>query len=168
MVDNSDEIKVVEKLEEIKEEQKEIFERNLEIIRDNNYNRNSLVSEASSMKRSDLTTELMTDEQLKEVDDQILNVNIRQQNLKELDLAIQSINNLSEQIHTITKEDGEKVEGLMKKQKQHKQDMDDRIIVEIDRTEEINSRTCKSLVFWAFLLIILAIGVLGVLYMKRR
>ena len=159
---------MVEKLDEIKEEQKEIFERNLEIIRDNNYNRNSLVSEASSMNRSDLTTELMTDAQMKEVDEQILNVNIRQQNLKELDLALQSINSLSEHIHAITKEDGEKVEGLLKKQKQHKQDMDDKIIVEIERTEEVNSKTCKSLLFWAFLLLCLSAGVIGVIYMKKK
>ena len=163
---------LLEKIDSLYSELRYNFENNLQRIKDSNYlisydsQYNSEVKERKPS--SELEQQLINDVEIEDIIDQKEYVNERQKNLVDLDNALNSIQNMSENIYKITQEDGVKINNIFKQQVTHRDNVNERINVDIQRTAELNEGLCKKLVFFGFIAVVLAFCVVGVYYMTKH
>lgn len=162
---------LLQKIDELYNDLKVDFEHNLQKIKDSNY----LISYDSSldinnnnkMPSNDLEQKFIDDVEIADIVEQKEFVNERQKNLNDLENALNSIHNMSENIYKITQEDGVKINNIFKQQVQHRDNVRDKVIVDVQRTAELNEGLCKKLVFFGFIAVVLAFCAVGVYYMTK-
>lgn len=139
------------------------FEDNLNRIKDNNYTFGSSLSKRSDLKDKpdtmDMQQEFISEVEIQDIKEQQQFVNERHQNLVELEKALSSIHNMSQKIYEIAQEDDIKIDTILKQQKQHKEVLETKINADIHRTAELNSNTCRKLIVFGFIALLIAIGV---------
>lgn len=148
------------------------FEENLKHIKNLTSNLKSsfvLKSEVKEKPRAEeLQQELMEDVEIQEITDQEQLVKEREMNLREMDSALNNIHNMSEKIYEITMEDDLKINSIMKQQKNHSENVETKLMADINRTSEANRHIRNKIAFFGFIAVLLALGLAGVYYMTRK
>ena len=152
------------KMDRLYNELKLRFEDNLNRIKDVNFAYGSSYEKKSSLRDNpeslEFQQEFLGDVDAQDINEQHQFVNERQQNIVELDKALSSIHNMGQKIYEITKEDDIKINTILKHQKEHKDNLDDRINTDIYRTKELNDNTCKKLLCFGIMAVLLGLTVI--------
>lgn len=160
------------KLDKLYSELKIRFEDNLRRIKNTtNEFRSSIVINSEPKKTirgNELEQDLIDDVEVQEITDQQQFAEDRQKNLVELDKALSNIHNMSQKIYEITMEDDLKINSIMKQQKEHKENVETRLLVDINRTAVANTEMRKKTIFFGFIAVLLAFGITGIYFMTKQ
>ena len=167
------EVRKIKQMEKIYSEIKSEFQENLEKIKDSNLlynNPESTVmlrehSRSSDQKPGTLQEELMENVEIENVIEQQDLVNERQKHMQEIDRAINVINTMSSQILHLTINDGQKLDSIMKKHKEHQATVEKKINPELERANVVSQRHMRQTCCYGLMAVLLAVCVIGVLYL---
>lgn len=153
----------LKKMDKMYADNKQRFEENLIRIKDSNYSTGTSLSRLTDLQKhegEDMQQAFVSDVDIQEIKEQHFIVEERQQNILELQKALNSIQNMGQKIHELTVEDNTKIDNILKNQKNHKEDLETKINMDIYTTHEVNKRTCRKLVCFGFVALLLLCGVI--------
>lgn len=167
------EVRKIKQMEKIYSEIKTEFQENLEKIKDSNLlysNPESTImlreqSRDSNQKPGTLQEELMDSVEIENVIEQQDIVNERQKHMQEIDRAINVINTMSSQILHLTINDGQKLDSIMKKHKEHQTTVERKINPELERANVVSQQHMRQTCCYGLMAVLLAVCVIGVLYL---
>lgn len=145
---------------------KQEYQNSLKIIKNLNYieteRRSSLIEEEERKTENDLQQQL----NIEEIITQESLIKDRSDNIIEINNAIKEVKNISDQIFNLTREDGEKLDNIIKKQEQHLDVVTNKVNVDLVKTEEFQGKMCWNAVLILGVFLAIAAVILAIYYFK--
>lgn len=140
------------------------YEDSLNEIKSFNYvdteRRSSLLDE--ERRTEDLQEQL----NVEEVIDQESLIKDRNQNIVDINNCIKEVKAISNQIFAVTRDDGEKLDNILKKQEQHLNVVTNKVNVDLIITEEYQGKMCRNSLIILGVFFLIALTILSIYYIK--